>query len=1021
MEYYKGQNLAKQTTTADTFQDALTVSVDRSGESGAKDFIVIASAIYYNDSDAGDPAQVVLEIDGTEYQSPDPFETSYSSTGFSSTDFFLVFNGLKKISLSAASHTVKLRWRNQSGLGDTQAIESCSIVVMEAPVGTEYSESDGATVSGTNTGWQDKTTLTFTPGSSDDYLVIGVAETNMEDESDGDIDFLFSYDGVEDGREGGRRIGASNDDKYITIGSIKRVTLDTSSHTFKIRYKGGGTSDEAKIRRARIVAIPLSGITNYYKSTEALTNINSSSLTTVQTDTQTLSDGEHFALASLGQANESISNFSSWRFSFNGQTTTELRRYHVDGDVGEFKLGFLLVNGTVTAGSKTALVEGRAYSSSSSLEAQYINTRTIMVEIPSGGGTETATISPESLEITTNQVTAIASEVVSAPIASESLAIVTNTVTGTQQEIATATIAPIVIEVSTNTVVGSEQSVESATITPETLEIATNTVTGVVSEVASANISPETVEMVTNEVVGIQVELASAVISPGSLLVTTNEVTGSFNTELPFSDDFSSYATGSDAGENWAMVVGTHDAVVTAPGTLQIEDSKFYYRGGVHTGWTDYTAQADFYIETVGIENFHGASLDFYMQDIAGNDDYYRVLCRPNDSKIELRLRTGNTWAVLKTKTQAISLEEWHTLKITVDEEYGRIYVWFDGVQVVWNDASTYWSGTLNHNWGTIVLMMDGTNTLGYFDNISVVSSELVVATIAPSVIALTTNTVLATQTEVTTASITPVGLGLTTNVVTGVASQVENATISPQGLAITTNTVVATASEMPTANILPEQLLVLTNVVQATEIEVVSVTVNPAVLELTTNTVVGGSGSTQTASVSPIVIELVTNQVAGTQQEQVAATLSPETLAILTPLVRSIGSSVVSAVVTPGVLEITTTVTSANAQRVEQAIVEALQTLIATNTAIGDVLEVATADVEPLTLSLTTNNTQAITDLLVHSISATVRVKGITVYGSVRSKQVATQNKNNSVVAVNKKGAVQGENRSKSIRVQIK
>ena len=119
-----------------------------------------------------------------------------------------------------------------------------------------FGESLGESSWDTNTEYQDKVILTFTPSVSADYIVIATAEVQGNCISPPDVKARL-YIGASTCQELIYRIKDTTD--WYPFCALKRVNLPASSQTLKIQYAISATTATAKIRNARLYAFSLTG------------------------------------------------------------------------------------------------------------------------------------------------------------------------------------------------------------------------------------------------------------------------------------------------------------------------------------------------------------------------------------------------------------------------------------------------------------------------------------------------------------------------------------------------------------------------------------------------------------------------------------------------------------------------------------------------------------------------------------------------------------------------------------------
>ncbi|MDH5451688.1 MAG: hypothetical protein OEX77_12490, partial [Candidatus Bathyarchaeota archaeon] len=112
----------------------------------------------------------------------------------------------------------------------------------------KFAESLGESSWNTNTEYQDKVVLTFTPPTSADYIVIATAEVQGNCISPPDVKARL-YIGASTCQELIYRVKDTTD--WYPFCALKRVNLPASSQTLKIQYAISDTTATAKIRNAR--------------------------------------------------------------------------------------------------------------------------------------------------------------------------------------------------------------------------------------------------------------------------------------------------------------------------------------------------------------------------------------------------------------------------------------------------------------------------------------------------------------------------------------------------------------------------------------------------------------------------------------------------------------------------------------------------------------------------------------------------------------------------------------------------
>lgn len=118
-----------------------------------------------------------------------------------------------------------------------------------------FGESLGESSWNTDTNYQDKVVLTFTPPTSADYIVLATAEVQGDCISPPDVKARFCIGGSTY-QELIYRIKDTTD--WYPFCALKRISLPASSQTLKIQYAISATTLTAKIRNARLYVFSLS-------------------------------------------------------------------------------------------------------------------------------------------------------------------------------------------------------------------------------------------------------------------------------------------------------------------------------------------------------------------------------------------------------------------------------------------------------------------------------------------------------------------------------------------------------------------------------------------------------------------------------------------------------------------------------------------------------------------------------------------------------------------------------------------
>ncbi|MEA2086401.1 MAG: hypothetical protein U9O84_05155, partial [Chloroflexota bacterium] len=162
---------------------------------------------------------------------------------------YVPFGTHNVMALGPQEYTFKMQFRT-SDAGGTALMRHARIMIFR--VEGYYHEVDEPVSSTTETTYQDKTILSFTPPATDDYLVVSSVSITG-DRTDRHFYTRLTYDGVSQGEIAREPTVAGN---YHSYQIMRVVTLTSTPHTFKIQYKSEGGAT-ATIKNSRISAVRL--------------------------------------------------------------------------------------------------------------------------------------------------------------------------------------------------------------------------------------------------------------------------------------------------------------------------------------------------------------------------------------------------------------------------------------------------------------------------------------------------------------------------------------------------------------------------------------------------------------------------------------------------------------------------------------------------------------------------------------------------------------------------------------------
>jgi len=155
------------------------------------------------------------------------------------------------------------------------ATKALSIVVTASSEPVYQFAASDTEASTTATTYQTKTTLTFTPQTSDTWVILAFAEFK-EDSSSWYTNVRMTVDGTTEADMG---VAGNMTGDYRTFGASKVATLSAASHTILLTYCTSRTYNTAYIRNARIVAIKKAALETWTAAADTAT-----ALTTTMTN-----------------------------------------------------------------------------------------------------------------------------------------------------------------------------------------------------------------------------------------------------------------------------------------------------------------------------------------------------------------------------------------------------------------------------------------------------------------------------------------------------------------------------------------------------------------------------------------------------------------------------------------------------------------------------------------------------------------------------------------------------------------
>jgi hypothetical protein len=356
------ESLAASSTTSVAYQDKVSISFT---PQVTADFVIIATAEVQGSSTSYQ-AKARLTVNSTTHQ-----ELAYRVKD--TTDWY-PFSGLKRLTLNGGTnYEIKIQFSTNNAAG-TARIRNAGLIILSLQ--SEYAESEALSTT-INTNWEDKTTLTFTPPSNGDYLVIATANYRGSSTSY-NVYIRLVQDGTIIDADASGRPGSGTTANYYTLGVMRKVTLDTSQHNFKIQYCSSSSSGIAGINYAHIVAIKLDQIDN---NTYAEDETESSPPVVGQwtdkvVNTYTADSGDYLMLGSISYRSGS----TSYSVGIDFQTEPASRQSPLveHRNANDYESAFFMTKQTLVAGSKTDKIRWMGESTN----ARVKNARLISCKLP---------------------------------------------------------------------------------------------------------------------------------------------------------------------------------------------------------------------------------------------------------------------------------------------------------------------------------------------------------------------------------------------------------------------------------------------------------------------------------------------------------------------------------------------------------------------------------------------------------------------------------------------------------------
>jgi hypothetical protein len=205
------------------------------------------------------------------------------------------FSAVKYLTLSAGSHDIELEYMTQ---GDTGTFRNSRIIAIEMTIpSNQYTENDDTvTSSGNPPPETTATTMTFTPFSAGDYLIIATANVFHDNNADSVWGRLY----IDSTLYGEMLIEPDDVSERMNFGVIKNITLDASSHTIELTVQNDDSGTTASMNNARIAIIRLDTFSEFHYNEAEAQNAGAGAWETLVTNSYTPTTNGNFII--LGTA-----------------------------------------------------------------------------------------------------------------------------------------------------------------------------------------------------------------------------------------------------------------------------------------------------------------------------------------------------------------------------------------------------------------------------------------------------------------------------------------------------------------------------------------------------------------------------------------------------------------------------------------------------------------------------------------------------------------------------------------------
>lgn len=289
------ESTGESTTTSTSYQDKTTLTFTPDDNST---YFIFGSWLHTSSSTARQVIANMLRTSGTPVTFNELNERNYHTAEYRS-GFSL---GVDAFGASPGSQTYKIQYKSDNAAG-TAKIKEAKLLALKMDAADQYAESLSRSTS-TSTNYTDKTTLTFTPATTGDYLIF--AEAQLDTSSNNRYAIVtLDIDGTEYSTQ---QLAMRDTTNKAYFGAIIKKSLSNASHTIKIKWKISASSTIG-IANARIIALRADAFANvYYGENDSRTTTTSTTYQDKTTLTQTPTALEHIIFGNIVHDSADVTN-----------------------------------------------------------------------------------------------------------------------------------------------------------------------------------------------------------------------------------------------------------------------------------------------------------------------------------------------------------------------------------------------------------------------------------------------------------------------------------------------------------------------------------------------------------------------------------------------------------------------------------------------------------------------------------------------------------------------------------------